>query len=245
MSGPALDNDDFFQDLDPPPPEGWDWKRIQAVPPGSEEWKALPEAQQVNLMAYRQARHGRWMQIRGADDAAAQRAYSLLMRREVDLTIYPPSMSQAERKAARRAEKARDFLTPDELAVVQRYDLPKEQVGTPLFEIAEIMHRQDIDYWGFWAIRVWGYAAPEARKRWDEFTTRWGEMMGKRLSRLVMEGMLKAGLKKEDDDFEERFKVMYEERMNQGIVPRWEILIEDDELLEGMGADDVREMFRE
>lgn len=245
MSGASIDNDDFFTDLDPPLPEGWDWKRIKAVPLNSEEFNALPEGQQFALMAYRQARHARWLEICGADDAAEQRAYNMLLRREMDLTIHPPEVGRAERKAARRAEKARDYLTPEELEVVERYDLPKEQVGTPLFEIAEIMHRQDIDHWGFWAFRLWGYATPEARKRWDEFYTRWSEMMEKRLSRLVMDGMLKAGLKKEDDDFEERFKVMYEERMNQGIVPRWEILIKEHELLEGMGADDVREIFRE
>jgi hypothetical protein len=245
MSGPSLDNDDFFRDLDPPPPEGWDWKRIQAVPLGSEEWNALPEAQKFEIMAYRQARQARWAEIRGADDAAAARAYSLLLRREVDLTIHPPSTSQAERKAARRAEKARGFLTPEELAVVQRYDLPQEQVGTPLFEVAEVMHRRNCDYWGFWVFRVCGYASPAARERWDEFDTRFRTMIGDRLGRLVMDGMVNAGLRKEDDGFEERFCAMYKERLEQGVVPRWATLVKEKEVMEGMGASDVREIFRE
>lgn len=154
-------------------------------------------------------------------------------------------MNQAERKAARRAEKARGFLTPEELAVVQRYDLPQEQVSTPFFEVAEVMYRRNCSYWGFWVFRVCGYESPAARERWDEFNTKFRTIIGDSLGRLVMNGMANAGLKKEDDGFEERFYTMYKERVEQGIVPRSATLVKENEVMEGMGASDIREVFRE
>lgn len=58
-----------------------------------------------------------------------------------------------------------------------------------------------------------------------------------------MDGMANAGLKKEDDGFEERFHTMYKERVEQGIVPRWATLIKENEIMEGMGASEIREVF--
>lgn len=71
MSGPSIDNDAFFWDL-PPLPAGWDWQRCKSMAPG--EMGTLPAEQQSQIVAYKQARLARWYDIRGADDAAAQRS---------------------------------------------------------------------------------------------------------------------------------------------------------------------------
>ncbi|KAH8903711.1 hypothetical protein BR93DRAFT_971321 [Coniochaeta sp. PMI_546] len=63
MSGPSIDNDAFFKDLQPPPPEGWDWKRYRST--SEAEWEALPEELQSRLRDYRHARYNRWHEIRG------------------------------------------------------------------------------------------------------------------------------------------------------------------------------------
>ncbi|RKU43063.1 hypothetical protein DL546_000541 [Coniochaeta pulveracea] len=223
MSGPSIDDDAFFKDL-PPPPEGWDWMRSKST--SSAEWDALPKELQSRLRDYRNARYNRWVEIRGADDAAAQRA-AMLQARRLDLIPRPDGRTRAQQKAARAEEAGRDFLTPDELAVVDRYGLPKEQVGTPLFEIAEVMHRREYE------------------ARWDEFSQKLTAILSETIGRWVMEGMVNTELRKEDEDFERRFKPMYEDRMHGGVVSRWALVDFEREELEGTQAKDLREVFRE
>ncbi|RYP35220.1 hypothetical protein DL767_003886 [Monosporascus sp. MG133] len=95
------------------------------------------------------------------------------------------------------------YLTPDELVIVERFGMPREQVGTPLFEIAE------------------GQQAEATR--WDEFWRRWGKMMNDRLGRLVMDGIWSTGLVLQDGDegAEARFRDMYEAATAGGILARW------------------------
>lgn len=80
MSGPSIDNDDFFFDL-PPLPAGWDWKRCKAVQPAGPELAALPDAQQSLIRAYTEARRAQWNDMRGADEVAASRRFGLDVRR--------------------------------------------------------------------------------------------------------------------------------------------------------------------
>lgn len=208
------------------------------------EWDALPEDLQSRLRDYRHARYNRWLEIRGADDAAAQRAAMLQLKR-LDLIPRPPRRTRAQQKAARAEEAGRDFLTPDELAVVERYGLPKEQVGTPLFEIAEVMHRQEYEVWGLWMIRTCLYCDPAGQARWDEFSQKLTAIVSETIGRWVTQGMVNTELREEDEDFERRFKAMYEDRMHGGVVSRWALVNFEREELEGTQAKEVRELFRE
>jgi hypothetical protein len=241
MSGPSIDNDAFFQDI-PPLPAGWDWKRCKSMQPA--EWNALPDAQQSLIRAYQNARLDEWHNIRGADEAAAYRLFELDLRRMGFLARMAEITAEGAAPAAAGGEHG-DYLTPDELAVIERFGLPREQVGTPLFEIAEVMHRRNCEYWGFMTFRMWGYGSAAEQVRWDEFLRRWREMVNDRMGRLVMEGIKSTGLQEEDEDFEARFKEMYERAISGGILPRWQLLVAQHETLSGLGPQDVRADFRE
>ncbi|KAH8912107.1 hypothetical protein BR93DRAFT_922056 [Coniochaeta sp. PMI_546] len=263
MSGPSIDNDDFFWDL-PPLPPGWDWKRCKSVPQA--EWDALPAAQQSLITAYMNARRADWLVMRGADETAASRLSQLNLRRlglipskPGTVPAFPPAPAPAPAPAAAAAgaggggggAEADDYLTPEEVAVVEHFGLPREQVGTPLFEIAEVMHRKGCEWWGFMAFRVCGYASADGQARRDEFWRRWSKIMNDRLRRLVIDGIANAeptGFRPGDDDdggFDEgRFKEKFEAAMAGGILPRWRLMLDEHELLNGMGPQDIRGIFR-
>ncbi|KAL2126268.1 hypothetical protein VTI74DRAFT_1295 [Chaetomium olivicolor] len=217
MSGPSLYNDAFFYDL-PPLPEGWDWNRVMSAEPA--ELCALPDDQQSLIRAHREARVAQWRGICGADDAAAHRRSQMTLR-----TL------------------ERDELTPDELAVVERFGLPREQVGTPLFEIAEVMHRQECEYWGFVTFRVHGYGS--AAPRWDEFMRRWHKMMNDRLGRLILDGIKNTGLRETDEGAEAHFQDLYAAAAAGGIMSRWQLMVREHEEINGIGPQEVRTIFRE
>ncbi|OIW32624.1 hypothetical protein CONLIGDRAFT_630291 [Coniochaeta ligniaria NRRL 30616] len=248
MSGPSIDNDAFFRDL-PPLPAGWDWKRCKAVQQA--EWDALPDGDKSLISAYRTARDAEWRSIRSADEAARYRKFHLDLRRigylgRIGLT---DSMTVAEAEvvaaAAPPPAPEDDYLTPEELAVVDHFGLPREQVGTPLFEIAEVMHRQECDYWGFMLFRVWGYGSATEEFRWEEWLRRSGAMVSERLGRMAIDGIMSTGLDQDDEDFEARFTEMYEPAMRGGILSRWRIEGMMHEDMSGMGPQDVRDLFRE
>ncbi|KAK3936684.1 hypothetical protein QBC46DRAFT_452560 [Diplogelasinospora grovesii] len=239
MSGPSIDNDAFFIDL-PPLPAGWDWQRYRSLQPG--ELSALPDAEQSLIRAHQQERLAQWYDIRGADEVAASRLSQLQLRRAGLLPSKPGTTAAAPAAAA--GGEHDDHLTPDERAVVERFGLPFEEVGTPLFEIAEVMHRKGCEYWGFMAFRVWGYESAAGQARSHEFWQRWGKMINDRLSKLAVNGIKNTGLRDEDEGFEARFKEMYDAAMTGGILPRWQLIIKEHEALNGLGPQEVREDFR-
>ncbi|RYP53984.1 hypothetical protein DL768_001134 [Monosporascus sp. mg162] len=256
MSKPSIDNDDFFQDI-PPLPASWGWKRCKSVQDA--ELNALPETQQSLIHPYRAACLARWRDIRGAGDAATYRRFQMDLRRGRLIPSNPRTTSTAEAPpvaAGGGEQHGNHHLTPDELAIVERFGMPREQVGTPLFEIAEVIYRQQCEYWGFMAFRVWVYgsgagAAGQGQQaeatRWDEFWRRWGKMMNDRLGRLVMDGIWSTGLVLQDGDegAEARFRDMYEAAMAGGILARWRLVLKEYEAMSGMGPQDVRGVFRE
>lgn len=250
MSGPSLHNDAFFHDL-PPLPTGWDWNRVVSAKPV--ELAALPDDQQSLIRAHREARVGQWRGICGADNAAAHRC-SQMTRRALErvggLLPRPPGTAPPERaidlvKLAAgeyTVGELEDELTPDELAVVQRFALPREQVGTPLFKIAEVMYRQECEYWGFVTFRVCGYGS--AAPRWDEFMGRWHEMMKGRLERLILDGIKKTGLRETDEGAEARFQDLYAATAAGGVMSRWQLIVRGHADMNGIGPQEVREIFR-
>ncbi|RKU45107.1 hypothetical protein DL546_002274 [Coniochaeta pulveracea] len=164
------------------------------------------------------------------------------MLKRAGLMPSPPGTTDAERAAAAARDESNDYLTPHELAVVERFNLPREQVGTPLFEIAEVMYRQKCEYWGFITFQTYGYGSGLEKARWDEFWKRWGKMMNNRLGRLVMDGIKNAGVGGEE---EARFAQMYEVAMASGILPLWHLKVIEHEGMDGMSPHEVRLMFRE
>lgn len=140
---------------------------------------------------------------------------------------------------------AAEDLTLDERAVVERFGLPIEQVGTPLFEIAEVMYRSKSEYWGFMVFRTCGYGSAAGQARWDEFWRRWVNMVNDRLGRLVMDGIYSTGLREDDEGFEARFQEMYGAAMAGGILPRFRLEVNDHEAMSGWGPQEVRGVFRE
>jgi hypothetical protein len=158
---------------------------------------------------------------------------------------YVPSTPETtEERSPLDIVPAVEDLTPDELAVVEYYDLPIEQVGTPLFEIAEVMYRWKFEYWGFMVYRTCGYGSA-GQARWDEFWRRWVGMMNDRLVGLLMDGLYSTGLKEDDEGFETRFQEMYGDAIAGGILPRFRLQVNEYEGMSGWGPQEVRGLFRE
>lgn len=246
MSGPSIDNDIFFAHITPPLPPDWTWPRLKAALSDQSSFLALPESTRSLLVAHREARDAHFRSIRGADEAARWRRFQIAMR-----GLRPAGHVRTEEEEEEEEEKnplnivsAVEDLSPEEIAVMERFDMPLEQVGTALFEIAEVMHRWDLETWGFMVFRTGGYAAGQAG-RWDEFWTRWVEKVSERLGELVTVGICFTGLQEDDEGFEERFRVMHDAAMAGGIIPRWRLLVYDDEALSGWGPDGARALFRE
>ncbi|KAK3936551.1 hypothetical protein QBC46DRAFT_394850 [Diplogelasinospora grovesii] len=240
MSGPSIDNDAMFHDL-PPLPAGWDWKRYKSLQP--DEWDTVPDAEKSLIRAYEEARNAEWRDICGADEAARYRRFQIAMR-SLRPAGHVPSTTAEEKSPLDIAPAAED-LTLYERAVVERFGIPIEQVGTPLFEIAEVMYRSKLEYWGFMVFRTCGYGSAAGQARWDEFWRRWVKMVNDRLGRLVMDGIYSTGLQEDDEGFETRFQEMYNAAMAGGILPRFRLQVNDYEAMSGWGPQEVRGIFRE
>lgn len=271
MAGPSIENDAFFHEL-PPLPEGWDWKRCETAAK-MDVWLDLSEEQRALVHAHREARLAQWHAMCGADDAAAHRRRQLELR--IVMKLIMPSPPGATAAAATptaggvdakdddeeeeyedgdvRKELAKlkeeDFHLPEELAVLEHFGIPLWQLGMPLFEIAEVMHRQKCEYWGFTIFRVTEYGSAAAQARWDEFWRRWNGMMKDRLAELVGVGIKSSrvlqDLQETDEGYLARFNEMYVPAMAGGIMRRWSLVLREHEELAGMGAQDVRYVFRE
>ncbi|OIW26310.1 hypothetical protein CONLIGDRAFT_646487 [Coniochaeta ligniaria NRRL 30616] len=164
------------------------------------------------------ARRADWLVMRGADETAASRLSQLNLRRVGDSVEAGDSSTAAVGGGGGAGAEADDHLTPEEVAVVEHFGLPREQAGTPreqagtpLFEIAL------------------GYAP------------------------LVIDGIVNAepaGFRAGDDDgddggFDEGdFKEKFEAAMAGGILPRWQLMLSEQELLSGMDPQDIRSIFR-
>lgn len=242
MSGPSIDNDAMFVDLRPLP-DGWDWKRYKSLQPG--EWDAVPDAQKSLIQAHTEARNADWRNMCGADQAARHRRWSLAMRSLRPHGHIPSTSETAEEKSPLDITPAAEDLTPDERAVMERFGLPLEQVGTPLFEIAEVMYRSKSEYWGFVAFRMCGYGSAAGQARWDEFWRRWGRMVNDRIGSLVVDGILSTGLQEYDEGFEARFQEMHDAAIAGGIPPLFRLEVSDHEGMSGWGPQEARGMFRD
>lgn len=245
MSGPSIDHDLFFNHL-PPLPAGWDWKRFKSLSP--EEWDEVPDAEKSLILAHVDARRVEWRDICGADDAARERLRQISMRSLRESGHVPLEAGleaeQGEKNPLDITPAAED-LTPEERAIVEHYGLPLWQVGTALFEIAEVMYRTKAERWGFMLFRTCGYRSATGQARWEEYWRRVNEMVTERLGQLVAVGISHTGLQEDHEGFEERFQEIYKAAMLGGIPARFQLHGFGHETISDWGPQDVRGLFRE
>ncbi|KAK3385122.1 hypothetical protein B0H63DRAFT_472404 [Podospora didyma] len=258
MAGPSIDNDEFFFEL-PPLPAGWDWARCKRADSDLAAVSGLSSEDQSLVSAYRDARIAQWREKCGAEDAAFHRRQRHV--REMMSTDDPethrrlvhalamailPSPPAGTPAAARvwHTDADDDVILPDEVPVIERYVLPRWQVGTPLFEIADVMYRQDCQYWGFTVFQVWGYDSAADQARLEQFMRRWQVMVQDTLIEMVMAGIKNTGLGEGHEGFEEHFKEMYEPAIRGGIVAKWQCILQSHEALSSADSQFVRASFR-
>ena len=139
-------------------------------------------------------------------------------------SIRAADSAQTAATNASRAAAGMPTLEDEDRAIAEEMGLPNLDMATQsdLFRVAKTMHGIGAEVWGFVVFKTWGYKGRE-RERWRLFWERWNEVADGRLRAMGAVGDLKEG-------FAGRL--------------RW-LLVEDEERLDGMGVEEVREFFSE